>query len=204
MSLHRFHRRPTWVWPTAWLAAGLLLVAATLVPEAWWWLLIPDRDARAPATAALDDAMELVELDVMPPPPPVEAAPDPPPDAGPPPEVLLDQDWWHRAWNLRIADDVAPRRPTLPDSLVPLPLLALYGASASVDLILSQPDSVVQARLWWLVQEEQLTLDDLDGVFSAIAKARAFVDLKSREAAMFDEFIFETVPVTPRREPDRP
>ena len=28
--------------------------------------------------------------------------------------------------------------------------------------------------------------------------------LDPREAAMFDEFIFETVPVTPRRDPDRP
>ena len=188
------HRRPDWIWPSAWFAVGLLVVLATLVPEAWWWLLIPDRDLTDSSSPIFGPAFELVDLEVAPPPPvvvvvdleraePLASVPH------------LDPDWWNHAWNVRIDADLGRRSAALPDSLLPQPLLDIWGAQATVALILAQPDCVVQARIWRLVQAEELTRNDADGMFSAIAKARSYADMKSREAAMYDEFIFETVPV---------
>lgn len=189
------HRPCRWAWPAAWVGVLLLLTGATLVPETWWWLLVPDRYRGREAELAAPAALELLELEVLPPPPPIAIAPDDARREPPAPAPHLDPDWWTRGWNARIVPDLAPARPELPDSLLPRPLLDILGAQATLDLVLAQPDSVVQARIWWLTQEEQLSRDDLDGLFGAIAKARAYADLKSREAAMYDEFINETVPV---------
>jgi len=195
MSIAGFHRRPRWTWPVAWSITLVLGIGAMLVPESWWWLLIPDRDLEHRRGQVSPPAMQLVELEVVAPPPEIAAVPDPEPEDETEPEIHLDPDWWTRSWSARIVSDFAPAHAAVPDSLLPRPLLDILGAQATVDLVLSQPDSAVQARIWWLVQEEELTRDDLDGLFSAIARARAYADMRQREAAMFDEFINETVPV---------
>ena len=190
------HHRPGWIWPSAWFAAAVLVVLATLVPHAWWWLLIPDRNLTDSSPSSFGPTFELVELEVVAPPPVVLVTRDLEKTDPLAPEPHLDPDWWTRSWDARIDADLARRRSTLPDSLLlPQPLLDIWGAQATVELILAQPDSVVQARIWRLVQAEELTRDDADGLFSAIARARSYADMKSREAAMYDEFIFETVPV---------
>ena len=186
-------RRPAWVWPASVAGAFLALLMLCLVPGAWWRLLwsghsppreLPEHTFRAD--------LQIIELEPVRPPPPLAAATG----ADAQPEILpADPDWWWAAWHGRIEADW--RSPAaLPDSLLPAPLLAMLGVRATVDLILAAPDSLIEARLWWLVQTEDLTLNDLDGFYTAIARARAYADLKSREAAMFNEFQFETVPVT--------
>ncbi len=180
------HDRPRWVWPASLLATLVLGILALFVPEAWWWLLVPDKTLRAPAREITPAAFELVELEIRRPPPVIETASG---DAVVSEEpVFVDTDWWNRAWEYRIEADLSRAGTAIPDTLLPAALLEIYGAGATLDLILASPDSVVEARLWQLVQEDELRRDDLDGVFAAIAKARAFADLKAREAAMYDEF----------------
>jgi hypothetical protein len=186
--------RPRWTWPLAWSLAALVVALALAIPESWWWLLVPDRPILVTRAAGPAPALRLLELEVITPPPVIEAAPERPQDR-PRPEPPLDPDWWTRGWNARIVGDLPATGPALPDSLLPRPLLELLGARAALDLVLSQPDSVVQAQLWWLVEEERLARDDLDGLFTAVARARSYADKMSREAAMYDEFLLETVPV---------
>jgi len=174
----------------------LLLWLATLVPASWWALLVPDQPLRATVAAGPEVDFMIEDLEVGPAPPAIEIA-----GAGEepaPPARHLDPDWWTRAWNARIVFDRLPApapAPALPDTLVPPVLVGLLGLEASREFILAAADSVVEARLWQLVQEERLRLTDLDGLFTAIARARAYADMKSREAAMYGEFMFETVPV---------
>jgi len=187
------HHRPPWVWPASLAGGALLLVVAMLVPASWWWLLIPDRELRHDQEAPAMLALQLMEEVVLPPPALVEEVMDiEEPEEEP---VLVDPQWWTHAWEARL-ESHHTYTTLLPDSLVPTPLLDIYGAQATLDLILAAPDSLVQANLWQLVQEESLSRNDLNGLFSAIARARSYADMKQREAAMFDEFMFETVPVT--------
>ena len=187
-------RRPdASTWPLAWSLAAVWLLLMLAVPESWWWLLIPDRPAAGADAAPRLTVLELVDIEIRRPPPPVVRVPDdaPPPRAPAPP---ADAAWWTDAWNVRIAADLAA--PAAGDTVLTRPVLDLLAAGPTIDAILARPDSLIEARLWQLVQEHQLARNDARGIYTAIAKARAFADMKSREAAMFDEFARETVPVT--------
>jgi len=184
--------RPRWTWPVAWSLALASLVLVALLPQRWWNAVWPDGRLAARATEPPPAAFELVELAPGRPPSPIESDESPP--TAPTPPRAPEAAWWEVGFRARIvADFAAP--PVLPDSLLPRPLLELWGARATTELILAAPDSAVHAQLWWLVQEERLAASDLGGLFTAIARARAYADLRSREAAMFDEFLNETVPV---------
>jgi hypothetical protein len=195
MMLDRPPARSRWTWLVSWATSAAILALLVAMPAAWWDAIWPDgvlRDhdqARRPARE-----LALVEVEILRPRPPLriepESRPRPRRDPLPP-----DPAWWTQGWNRRIASDFSAPPTVVPDSLVPRPLIDLWGAQATVDLILAAPDSAVQARLWQLVEEEQLARDDLSGLFSAIAKARSFVDLKRREAAMYGEFGPEIVRV---------
>jgi hypothetical protein len=193
MPAHLTTRQPAWTWPASLGGAVLVLLLLAAVPLSWWRALAFGPSLRERAAPAPVSDLRLLELPAVAPPPPVAAAPA----QDPPPRDLPDQDaaWWRQAWDGRLAADLRPLR-ALPDSLLPPALVAVWGVRPTVELILATPDSAVAARLWRLVESERLTRDDLDGLFTAIARARAFQDLKSREAAMYGEFRFETVPVT--------
>ncbi len=163
------------------------------VPESWWWLLIPDGRPAGEPGPSLTPALELVDIEIRRPPPPVVRVPDDTPPRRTQ-EATVDAAWWTDAWNIRISADLAA--PAARDTVLSRPVLDLLAAGPSVDAILARPDTVIEARLWQLVQEHTLARDDARGIFTAIAKARAYADMKSREAAMFDEFALETVPVT--------
>lgn len=188
MAHHRPTQRPRPAWLLSWSITLGLLLGLVLLPEHVWESIWPDGRLRPGlAHRAHDHVFELVELSVvLPAPPVIEAVPELPerPDH---PAPRVEAAWWTQAWDVRIDTDLG-RAPSLPDSLLPAPLAELWGAQATVDLILATPDSVVEARLWQLVNEQQLARNDLSGLFSAIAKARSYVDMKRREASMFDEF----------------
>ncbi len=188
MPRHRPRDHPRWLWPLSWLLCGLALACLIIMPARWWDAIWPagrlrSRDAGRPSLAVL----RLVDVEVIAPPADVTVVPDPPEQAEPPPPSR-EPDWWSRAWEVRVARDLVRDPVGPPDTLALAPLLELWGAGASVELILAQPDSVVDARLWQLVNEDALSRNDLSGLYSAIARGRAYVDMKRREAAMFDEF----------------
>lgn len=195
MPAHLTPRRDAWTWPASLGGAALSLLILLLLPPAWLRFMLPDRGLRPPLSRPLEPHLRVVELAPASLPPIITPVPSEQTAAPPAVPVWDDDEWWHRAWHGRLAQDLRPR--TLrPDSL-PSPILTtLLSAGMDLDLILATPDSVIEARLWRLVQTEQLARNDLDGLFSAIARARAYADLKSREAAMYNEFINETVPIT--------
>jgi len=185
---------PRWRWAAAWVAALAMLLGLTLLPRPWWEAIWPRGRLRPVAAAEAPVAFSVVEVAEVRPPRTVLTRPDStvPIAAGP----VADSAWWVRAWQARVAADFSPPVPALPDSLIPTPLRDLWGARAAVDLILATPDSVVRARLWLLVEAEDLAASDVAGLFAAIARARAHADRRSREADIFDEFLPSTVPVT--------
>ncbi|MEZ4389207.1 MAG: hypothetical protein R3D98_16805 [Candidatus Krumholzibacteriia bacterium] len=187
MALPVRRERVRWIWPVSWALAGLVLVALGLMPARWWDALWPSGRLRARQEArAVPPPLVLLELDVAPPPPVIVAVEDPPRgDPEPPPP---DARWWTQAWTLRVDADLGRGLPAAADTLFMTPLRELWGAGATVERIIAEPDSVVEARLWQLVSEQRLARNDVAGIFAALAKARAYVDLKRREAAMYGEF----------------
>jgi hypothetical protein len=188
-------RRCPWTWPASLAGAVCLLLVLLALPAAWWDQLWPGRlPAGRQRAAPAHQTLRLVEVSVL---PPAAAAPlavtTEPPDHESP---LAD--WWQSAWLPGPAAAVPRARLlalTPPDSLA-APLRLLLDTRATVETILAVPDSVIAACLWWLEETASLTADDRDGFYTRIARARAYADLKSREAAMFGEFQFETVPIT--------
>ncbi len=192
------HDRPRWTWPASLAGAFVLLLAASLMPPAWWAWWWPAPSARR-APPAADGTVAPIAWIIVLPPPVVEARPrvdDPSPTADRRDEPWLPADWWQSAWSADTA--IGRPRPVidLPDAMLPAPLVLMLGTQATLDLILAAPDSAVAAVIWRLEQTASLSRDDRDGLYTAIARARAFADLKSREAAMYGEFLLETVPVT--------
>ena len=187
--------RSRWIWPASFGGAALVLLLVFMMPVAWWRLLAPPRALHAACGRPDEPDLRIVELAVVRPIPEIrEVLEDRPlrePDSLP-----LDPEWWQEAWHGRFADDLHAPAAASPDSCLPPVLAAILNSRADLDLILDAPDSVIEARLWRLAQVEKLTRNDLEGFYSAIARARAYADLKSREAAMYGEFLNETVPVS--------
>lgn len=180
-------------WLASWLLTGAVLLALILMPAAWWEAIWPDgrlreRHGQAPA----GPAFELVDLETVAPPPVVLVVDEVTaarPEALPPP----DPAWWTRAWDVRLSRgrDLVDRAAAAP----PGPLDVLRQATPTVASLLARPDSTIEARLWQLVLEQELGRSDWNGWYTAVARGRAYVDMKRREAAMFDEFGLDQIRV---------
>ncbi len=198
MPRHRPRPRPPWL--GCWIAAALVILAVGRIPESWWahWLA-----GRGPISADVssspDIAFEVIAWPTAPPPPVIR------PQVGPEPVKphprLDDAAWWDRAWDVRIATDRDASRPatSVVDSLLflTLPELAL---PTSVSAVIARPDSAAQYALWEMMAERAVDLSALRRLFHAQALWHAYQDLKSREAAMYDETPLETIMVP---DPDR-
>lgn len=187
MTRHRSSttRRPPWL--ASWLLTAGVLLALMSMPSAWWDAIWPDgRLVHNSGTTAATASFELVDVEVDV--PRVEVVVDrqvvdrEEPAPGPEP------DWWTGAWNMRVAGLPEQLQRARRDTSPAAPLAVLRDARPVVASLLAQPDSTVEARLWQLVVEEQLGRRDWNGFYSAVAKARAYLDMKRREAAMFNEF----------------
>ena len=190
--------RPRWMWPASLAGALVLLVVAVLLPDAWWSWLWPSATGGRPPVAP-SPAGDPITWTIVLPPPVIEVVPEPADTAPATDDHDLDwlpADWWQTAWHDAAAIGWPRRVIDLPDALLPVPLVVLMGTQATLDLILAAPDSAVAAVIWRLEQTASLTRDDRDGLYTAIARARAYAYLKSREAAMYGEFLLETVPIT--------
>jgi len=195
MPAHLRHPRSPWLWPACWLATLALLVGLCLVPRRWWDRILPRGDLRPPTVSSLATVpLRGVELEILPAPPALATVPD----REAPPEPLpawRDASWWDRAWEVRITTDLATRSVPADADTVPWDLLAAWELPLDDVAALALTDSVLALRIWEMALEESLDLSHLRAYFHAIGRARMYADLKSREAAMYDEFQFEEVMV---------
>lgn len=187
MARHRCSttRRPPWL--ASWLLTAVILLALISLPSTWWDAIWPDgRLADHAGSTAAVASLELVEVEVVV--PRVEVVVD---------RQVVDRqesasrsepDWWTGAWNVRVAGLPEQLQRARQDTSPAAPLAVLRDANPAVATLLARPDSTVDARLWQLVTEEQLGRRDWNGFYTAVAKARAYLDMKRREAAMFNEF----------------
>jgi hypothetical protein len=181
-------RGSPWRWPAAaFLALGVLLAGTLLTPRAWiTWFLTPrdmsrlaERETPAPWLTLLPPPV----VEIAPPPRPERRTEPPPPDTGPRP----DADWWREGWRIRIAAAVGPSlQPTPEDSVRYL----LTSLGLETDLVMrARPDSVMAVRLILLERESSFRFDELKPYFQAMTRARAYADLQSRVADMYDHFL---------------
>jgi hypothetical protein len=191
----RHQPRPPSPWGACTLAAAAILVLLLLVPATWWqavWLRTRLQPREAPPLSGRPDfvLLEIAGPQV------VEVVPVMDKTVHDLPRELPDAAWWDRGWEVRVQTGLWPDvMPAAPDT-TPWATLGALGLPTSLAAALTMPDSALTAKVWELVWEDKLSLREFADYFRAIGRSRVYADLRSREAAMFGEFIFETVPVT--------
>lgn len=179
-------------WPLSALVAFMLLGLLWGTPRNWIDSFLGMRDGGR-RTGPVDRRPWLVLV----PPPEVEVQPgrDVPPPPVEPPTVALPPpaDWWRSGLRVRIAEDRQPaRRLTAADSARHLLLsLGLPADTAA----LARPDSQLARRLLLLQREDTFRFDALKPYFGAMTRARAYADLQSRVAHMYDDFLKQEIVV---------
>ena len=182
-------RSDPWKWPFVILVTvGFWLPVVFLVPRDWYDFLFASTrplDQINPSTAG--PWLALV------PPPEIEVAaetePEPrrrPPE---PPPVAPDPDWWTRGLRVRAVTALRgpdPATPTLRDTLdVIMKELGIVGELTRF----TKPDSVLAAALILLEREDSFRFDELKPYLTAVSRSRAYADIMSRAADMYDEFL---------------
>jgi hypothetical protein len=176
-------------WPLAGASAVALLLAAMLgTPRSWLGFLLPD--GRLSRTNAASSSRPWLVLEPPPEIEPVRSRDEPPPPRRPPP-APPPADWWREGWRVRIAatarEDLVP---TPEDSVVYL----LKTLGLPRDLVRrARPDSVLAARLILLAREDAFRFEELKPYFGAVTRARAFADLQSRVADMYDDHLRQEI-----------
>lgn len=186
-----FHRRRAH--PARWLLAAAAaltigLAATFLTPRSWLGFLLPD--GRSLQQLAPLEARPWL---VLSPPPEIEPAPRRRPVEPPRPEPPAPPpaDWWREGWRIRVA--AAARedlRPTPEDSVVYL--LETLGLPHDI-MSRARPNSLLEARLILLAREESYRFDELKPYFGAVTRARAYADLQSRKADMYDDHLRQEI-----------
>lgn len=182
-------RRDPWKWPfSLGLALTLTLGVFLLLPVGWLDGLFPNFDRNAAGKARLP-ARWITVL------PPLDFAVRPETDPLPAerkksePPAPQDARWWEEAW--RVQAEVAvgrdlPLAASADDSVTVL--LAELGVGADF-LQTVRPDSLLAARLTLLRVEDSFRFDELKPYFSAVTRSRAYADILSRAADMYDEHL---------------
>lgn len=180
-------RSDPWKWPFALGTAALLTcVLFLLVPAAWLDALFPDGAGRHPRQAA--PAPRFLTLL---PPPDIQLTVDEPPEPEPetPERDLPHQDprWWDAAWQVQTV--TARQRDLAPANLDSVEvLLSALGVGADF-LNLARPDSVLANRLALLQLEDSFRFEELKPYLGAMTRARAYADILSRAADMYDDHL---------------
>ncbi len=186
-------RSNPWRWPAFTALAVVLLLTFTLgMPRSWIDSFLSRHDP-----GRWSDAKASRPWLVLLPPPVVEVVPlrraepaEVPPRNEPVPEVA---DWWREGWRIRIAETVrGDLRPSAEDSTRYL----LTSLGLAPDLAQrARPDSILAARLILLRRQESFRFDELKPYFEAMTRARAYADLHSRAADMYDNFLAQEIMV---------
>jgi hypothetical protein len=175
-------------WPfSIGLALAVLFAVVFLVPAAWFDFLfspldLSEKDSETATTAWLN---------ILPPPNiemTREVEPNPPEKDSPKPIPLPeDPRWWTEGWRIRISQESAMvMKPTASDSAtVVLKALGL-GLEFTQKAL---PDSVLNHPLMLLRIEDSFSFEELKPYLTALTRARAYADMKSREADMYDEHL---------------
>ena len=182
-------RRDPWKWPVCvGLTIAMVLMTAFLLPQSWINsffspLSLVERLQREQGP----------EWMVILPPPPMEMVPDhqsetpaPRPDPARP-ETHRDPDWWSKAWRIRTEPETPAAKPRAAADSVAI-LLAALGVERDF-MTRTQPDSVLAARLFLLQVEDSFRFDEMKPYLSAMTRARAYADIMSRAADMYDDFL---------------
>ena len=176
-------------WPVCvGLTVAMVLMTAFLLPQRWINaffspLSLVERLQRE----------EGPEWMVLLPPPPMEMVPDHQPDTPAPrldparPETHRDPDWWSKGWRIRTEPETPAAKPRAAADSVAI-LLAALGVERDF-MTRARPDSVLAARLFLLQVEDSFRFDEMKPYFSAMTRARAYADIMSRAADMYDDFL---------------
>lgn len=185
----RYRRHHPLKWPAAITAALVCLFAGIfLVPSHWLDLFFPPAETRA----ITRQKMPVGWLQIL---PPLEMEsiremtapskkPDPPKKNTP---SVDDPRWWTAAWQVKTtSESTFLQAPSSRDSVSLLLETLGVGMDFSRKAL---PDSLLNHRLMLLRIEEGFSFEELKPYLSALGKARAMADKKSREAAMYDEHL---------------
>jgi len=186
-------RRNPWKWPICiGLALTMVLVAGYLIPAHW-----------IDAFFSPLSLVERLERDqasrwmVIIPPPQVEIVPDHQRETTPSrldpefPESHRDPDWWTQGWRIRPVVDAGPQEV---QAVVDSVRILLRALGVERDFITrTRPDSVLANRLALLRIEDSFKFDEMKPYLSAMARSRAYADIMSRAADMYDDFLRQEI-----------
>jgi len=185
----RYRRHHPLKWPTAiTVALAFLFIGIFLVPFHWLYFFFPP----SRTSTIAHQKMAVGWLQVLPP-LEIESIRDVPAlskEVGPPKNKMPSADdpgWWAAAWQVKTTTENSfLLAPSSRDSV------ALLLETLGVGMDFTQkalPDSLLNHRLMLLRIENDFNFDQLKPYLSALGKARAMADKKSREAAMYDEHL---------------
>lgn len=177
-----------WKWPVVILLAVLLLCGGVLfTPRSWIEYFF--------SPLSLEPVGESVPrrgwLEIQPPPVveiterPAEREPErPEPET---PEIWENPDWWRDGWRIKTETETGRAlRATAADSAAVL--LTELGIGQDF-FSMVKPDSLLASRLHLLKLEDSYRFDELKPYLSAMTRARAYRDIQSRAADMYDNFL---------------
>lgn len=182
-----------WKWPICiGLAFTMVLVTVFLVPVSWIQAFF--------SPLSLLERMEREQAPrwmVIMPPPQVEIVPDHHPETSEDPleeefpEPHLDPDWWIQGWRIRPVVDAEVHQAQAANDSVMILLTAL-GVERDF-MRRARPDSLLANRLAILQVEDSFKFDELKPYLSAMTRARAYADIMSRAADMYDDFLRQEI-----------
>lgn len=181
-------RSDPWKWPVCiGVTAAMVLATVFLLPQSWIDAFF--------SPLSLVERMEREQVPewIVILPPPVEIVPDHWPETTvlPPdpvrPESHRDPDWWSRSWRVLTAPDNSEAEVRASADSVSILLVAL-GVERDF-MTRARPDSVLAARLFLMQVEDSFRFDELKPYLENMARSRAYADILSRAADMYDNFL---------------
>lgn len=185
-------RRDPWKWPFAFGFALALTIGLFLYLPASWldgWL---DSRLAADGISGGPPAPWITLL----PPPDIALDPVPEPDQPDSPEtVFLPEDprWWLEGWQVQTGIAVArDLTPATADSVT----ILLQELGVGLDFLSqARPDSILATRLALMHVEDSMRFEELKPYLRAMTRARAYRDIMSRAADMYDDHLQSEVMV---------
>jgi len=189
-------RRNPWKWPICiGLALTMVLVAGYLIPARWIDAFF--------SPLSLVERLEREQAPrwmVIIPSPQVEIVPDHQRETTPSrldpkfPAPHRDPDWWTKGWRIRPVVEAGPQEM---QAVIDSARILLTALGVERDFMTrARPDSVLANRLALLRIEDSFKFDEMKPYLRAMIRSRAYADIMSRAADMYDDFL-QTEIMTP-------